>query len=77
MLVDGTYSHPTGAGPMETSPEDPGLLFDSRSQKQGLPRSGVCCTPAPKCLTWNVFLPDEMSYQDMCQQPFLLTVAYI
>ena len=32
--------------------------------------------PAPKCLTWNVFLPDELSYQDVLQQPFLLTVAY-
>ena len=32
--------------------------------------------PAPKCLTWNVFLPDELSYQDVQQQPFLLTVAY-
>ena len=31
---------------------------------------------APKCLTWNVFLTDELSYQDVWQQPFLLTVAY-
>ena len=32
--------------------------------------------PTPKCLTQNVFLPDELSYQDVQQQPFLLTVAY-
>ena len=32
--------------------------------------------PAPKCLTWNMFLLDELSYQDVQQQPFLLTVAY-
>ena len=32
--------------------------------------------PAPKWLTWKVFLPDELSYQDVWQQPFLLTVAY-
>ena len=32
--------------------------------------------PAPKCLTQNVFLPDVLSYQDVQQQPFLLTVAY-
>ena len=32
--------------------------------------------PAPKCLTQNVFLPDELSYRDVQQQPFLLTVAY-
>ena len=32
--------------------------------------------PAPKCLTWNAFLPDELSYQDVWQQPFLLTVTH-
>ena len=32
--------------------------------------------PASKCLTQNVFLLDELSYQDMQQQPFLLTVAH-
>ena len=32
--------------------------------------------PAPKCFTQNMFLPDELSYQDVQQQPFLLTVAY-
>ena len=37
---------------------------------------GYNVPPAPKCLTQNVFLPDELSYQDMQQQPFLLTVAY-
>ena len=33
--------------------------------------------PAPKCLTQNVFLPDELYYQYVQQQPFLLTVAYV
>ena len=37
---------------------------------------GYTTAPAPKCLTWNVFLLDELSYQDAQQQPFLLTVAY-
>ena len=37
---------------------------------------GYTTPPVPKCLTWNVFLPHELSYQDMQQQPFLLTVAY-
>ena len=32
---------------------------------------------APKCLTQNMFLQDELSYQDMRQQPFLLNVAYV
>ena len=40
------------------------------------PGQGYTTPPALKCLTQNVFLPDELSYQDMWQQPFLLTVAY-
>ena len=32
--------------------------------------------PAPKCLSRNAFLPDELSYQDVWQQPTLLMVAY-
>ena len=32
--------------------------------------------PIPKCLNRNAFLPDALSYQDVQQQPFLLTVAY-
>ena len=31
---------------------------------------------APKCLTRNMFLPDDPSYQDIWQQPLLLTMAY-
>ena len=31
---------------------------------------------APKCLNRNAFLPDELSYQDIWQQPFLLMVTY-
>ena len=37
---------------------------------------GYTTPPTPKCLTQNVFLPDELSYQAVQQQPFLLTVAY-
>ena len=40
------------------------------------PGQGYTAPPAPRCLTWSVFLLDELSYQDMQQQPFLLTVAY-
>ena len=32
--------------------------------------------PAPQCLTWNAFLPNELSYQDVWQQLFFLTIAY-
>ena len=32
--------------------------------------------PAPKCLSRNAFLPDELSYQDVWQKPTFLTVAY-
>ena len=37
---------------------------------------GCTAPPAPKCLTRNLFLPNDLSYQDIQQQPFLLTVAY-
>ena len=40
------------------------------------PRPGVHGIPCAKCLTWNLFLPDNLSYQDFQQQPLLLTVAY-
>ena len=40
------------------------------------PGQGYMAPPASKCLTQNVFLPDELSYQDVWQQPFPLTVAY-
>ena len=33
-------------------------------------------SPAPKCLSRNAFLPDEMSYQDVRQQLTLLMIAY-
>ena len=31
---------------------------------------------SPKCLTQNAFLPKELSYQNVWQQPFLLTITY-
>ena len=32
--------------------------------------------PAPRSLNRNAYLPDELSYQDMWQQPALLMIAY-
>ena len=40
------------------------------------PGQDYTAPPTPRCLNWNVFLPDELSYQNMQQQLFLLTVAY-
>ena len=37
---------------------------------------GYTVPPVPKCLNGNAFLLDELSYQDVWQQPTLLTVAY-
>ena len=76
MLVFGTQSHSRGDRPMETHPQDLGLLLNSQGQQQGLPRARLHCTPIPKCLNQNAFLLDELLYQDVQQQPFLLTVAY-
>ena len=32
--------------------------------------------PAPKCLSRSAFIPDELSYQDVHQQPTLLMITY-
>ena len=40
------------------------------------PNQQYTMPPAPKCLSRNVFIPDELSYQDVCQQLTLLIVAY-
>ena len=45
-------------------------------RSRALPGQDYTASPAPKCLTQNAFLPDELSYQDVQQQPFLLTVTY-
>ena len=37
-------------------------------------RQDYTIPPAPKCLTQNMFLPDKLSYQDVWQQPFLLSL---
>ena len=41
LLVDGTHHHSRGGGPTETCSEDPCLLCNSSSWKQGLSGSGV------------------------------------
>ena len=75
MLVVGTQSHSRGKGPAKTHPQDLGLL-SSQSKEQDLPGTGLYCAPIPKCLNRNAFLPNDLSYQDVWQQLFLLTVAY-
>ena len=40
------------------------------------PGQGYTIPPAPKCLTRNMFLPNNLSYQGIHWQPLLLTVAY-
>ena len=37
---------------------------------------GYTVPPAPRCLNRNAFLPDDLSYQNVWQQPILLTMAY-
>ena len=75
MLVVGTQSHSRHEGPTKTHPQDLGLL-NSQSKEQGLPGTGFHCALTPKCLNRNAFLPNHLSYQDVWQQPFLLTVTY-
>ena len=43
---------------------------------RAFPEQEYTAPPAPKCLNRNTFLPDELSYQDVWQQPVLLMAAY-
>ena len=45
-------------------------------RSRAFPGQDYTAPPAPKCLTQNAFLPDELSYQDVQQQPFLLIITY-
>ena len=74
--MDGTHHHSRGGRPKKTCPENLGFLLIPKVRSQVFPGQGYTAPPAPKSLTWNVFLLDELSYQDVQQQPFLLTVAY-
>ena len=40
------------------------------------PGQGYTAPPAPTCLNRNAFLPDDLLYQDVWQQPVLLTITY-
>ena len=40
------------------------------------PNQQYTMPPAPKCLSRNAIIPDVLSYQDICQQPTPLMVAY-
>ena len=60
-----------GGRPMETHLEIwTSSIPEVRSRV--FPGQGYTAPPAPKCLIWSVFLPDELSYQDVQQQPFSL-----
>ena len=37
---------------------------------------GYTAPPAPQCLNRSAFLPERLAYQDVRQQPTLLTIAY-
>ena len=41
-------------------------------RRRTFPGQNFTAPPAPKCLNRNAFLPDNLSYQDIWQQPFLL-----
>ena len=49
------------------------LIPDARGR--AFPQQDYTVPPAPRSLNQNAFLLDKLSYQDMWQQPFLLTVT--
>ena len=44
---------------------------------EAFPGQGYTVPPVPRCITRNLFLPNNLSYQDVWQQPLLLTMAYV
>ena len=51
-------------------------FYISEVRMRALQEQEYTVPPVPKCLNRNVFLPDELSYQDMWQQPILIIVAF-
>ena len=76
MLVVGTQSHSRGEGPTKTHTQDSGSSSIPKVRSGAFQGQDFTVPPTPKCLNRNAFLPNNLSYQDMWQQPFLLTVAY-
>ena len=75
-LVDRAQGHSGDKRPPEAGLENQGILLHLGSQDEGPTRARIYSTSTPKSLNRNTFLPDELSYQDMWQQPALLTIAY-
>ena len=43
---------------------------------KGIPRPWLHCTSAPQILNRGTFHPERFTYQDVRQQPVLLTITY-
>ena len=76
MLVGGTKSYSGGEGPTEAHPQIWVSFSIPKVRSRTFLGQEYTAPPAPRCLNQNAFLLDKLSYQDMWQQPFLLTVAY-
>ena len=75
-LVDGAQGHTRDKRPAEVHSENQGILLHCQNQDEGFPGARIYCTPSPKSLNRNAFLPDELSCQDMWPQLTLLTITY-
>ena len=77
LLVGRAHCHSWGGEPEETCQKIHTSFLIPAVKSQALLDQGYTAPPAPRCLAWNVFLPDDLSYQDVWQQSFLLTLAYV
>ena len=52
------------------------LFYIPEVQSRMFPEEGYSMPPAPQSLNREAYLPDKLAYQNVRQQPVLLTVAY-
>ena len=63
-------------GPWKSALKTRASFYIPKVRLRALLEPKYIAPPAPKSLNRNTFLPDKLSYQDVRQQPALLTIVY-
>ena len=75
-LVGGTHHHSQGGGSKEAGPKICASFSIPDVRCETFLGQQYTMPPAPRCLTRGRFIPNDPFYQDIQQQPLLMTVAY-
>ena len=75
-LVDGTPSHSGYKRPPEAAQKIRASFYIPEVRMRTLLEPGFTTPPMPRSPDRNAFLPNDLSYQDMWQNPALLMIAY-